>query len=77
MRANPNADLDQTVQLPIQDPLLVNSQSADLGSVLVYKFKMVNQLTLLASTHEDDVSTLTLLALGSHENFNRVLKQSL
>ena len=66
--------MDKTEQLLVQDPLLVNLQSADLGSVLVYKFKMVNQLTLLAYTYEDDVLTLTLLALGSHENFYRDLK---
>ena len=77
MRANPNADLDQTVQLLILDPLLVNPQSADLGSVLVYKFKMVNQLTLLADTHEVHVLTLTLCHLGSHKNFYGNLKQSL
>ena len=77
LHANQSADLDKTEQLLVQDPLLVNLQSGDLGSVLVYKFKMVNQLTLLASTYEGDVSTLTLLALGSHENFYRDLKQSL
>ena len=76
VHANQNADLDKTEQLLVQDPLLVNLQSADLVSVLVFKFKMVNQLSLLAYTYEDDVLTLKLLALGSHENFYRDLKQS-
>jgi mRNA-degrading endonuclease YafQ of YafQ-DinJ toxin-antitoxin module len=31
-------------------------------------------LTLLAYTYEEEVVTLTLLALGSHENFYRNLK---
>lgn len=35
----------------------------------VYKFKMVNQLTLLAYQYEDEQLILTLLMLGSHENF--------
>jgi hypothetical protein len=33
-----------------------------------------NQLTLLAYNYEHDILTLTLLALGSHEIFNRDLK---
>jgi mRNA-degrading endonuclease YafQ of YafQ-DinJ toxin-antitoxin module len=35
---------------------------------------MVNQLALLAYTYEDNRLILTLLALGSHENFYRDLK---
>ena len=65
------------MQLLMQDTRIGNLKSGDLGGIRVYKFKMVNQLNLLAYTHEDDVSTLTLLALGSHENFYRDLKQSL
>ena len=49
----------------------------DLTGVLVYKFKMVNQLTLPAYTWTEDILTLTLLALGSHENFYRDIKRSL
>jgi len=47
----------------------------DLAGVQVYKFKMVGQLMLLAYTFEHDTITLTLLALGSHENFYRDLKR--
>ena len=65
------------MQLLMQDPRIGNFKSGDLGGIRVYKFKMVNHLNLLAYTHEDDVPTLTLLALGSHENFYRDLKQSL
>ena len=61
----------------MQDPRIGNFKSGDLGGIRVYKFKMVNQLNLLADTYEVHVLTLTLLALGSHENFNRDLKQSL
>ena len=75
--ANQKADLDKAVQLLIQDPLIGALKSGDLGGVRVYKFKMVNQLNLLAYSYEDEVLTLSLLALGSHENFYRDLKQSL
>ena len=61
----------------MQDPRIGNFKFGDLGGIRVYKFKMVNQLNLLADTYEVHVLTLTLLHLGSHENFNRDLKQSL
>ena len=77
LHANQKADLDKAVQLLIQDPLIGDLKSGDLGSVRVYKFKMVNQLNLLAYSYEGEVLTLSLLALGSHENFYRDLKQSL
>ena len=47
----------------------------DLAGIRVYKFKMVDQLTLLAYTFEDETVTLTLLVLGSHQNFYRDLKR--
>jgi len=77
LHANQKADLDKAVQLLIQDPLIGDLKSGDLGDVRVYKFKMVNQLNLLAYSYEDEVLTLSLLALGSHENFFRDLKQAL
>ena len=61
----------------MQDPRIGNFKSGDLGGIRVYKFKMVNQLNLLADTHEVHVLTLTLFHLGSHENFYGNLKQSL
>ena len=54
----------------MQDTRIGNFKSGDLGGIRVYKFKMVNQLNLVADTYEDHVLTLTLLHLGSHENFN-------
>ena len=61
----------------MQDPLIGDQKSGDLNGIRVYKFKMVNQLRLLAYSYEDDVLTLTLIALGSQENFYRDLKLSL
>jgi mRNA-degrading endonuclease YafQ of YafQ-DinJ toxin-antitoxin module len=77
LHANQKSGLDKAVQLVMQDPRIGDPKSGDLGSIRVYKFKMVNQLNLLAYSYEDEVLTLTLLALGSHENFYRDLKQSL
>jgi len=70
-------DLDEAVKAIIQDPNIGQPKTGDLTGVLVYKFKMVNQPTLLAYTHHEQTITLTLLALGTHENFYRDLKKSL
>ena len=59
----------------MNDPSLGEMKVGDIAGIRVYKFKMVKQLTLLAYTFEEDIITLTLLALGSHENFYRDLKK--
>jgi mRNA-degrading endonuclease YafQ of YafQ-DinJ toxin-antitoxin module len=77
LHANQKADLDESVRLLMQNPLIGDRKSGDLGGIRVYNFKLVNQLNLLAYSYENEILTLTLLALGSHENFYRDLKQSL
>ena len=77
LHSNQKSDLDKAVQLLIADPMIGDSKAGDLEGVRVHKFKIVNQLNLLAYSYEDKILTLTLLAIGSHENFYRDLKQSL
>jgi hypothetical protein len=50
-------------------------KKGDLNGIRVYKFRMVNQLALLAYEYDDANDRLTLLAYGSHENFYRDLKK--
>ncbi|WP_039758537.1 type II toxin-antitoxin system RelE/ParE family toxin [Bartonella queenslandensis] len=76
LHANQKSDLDQAVRDIISNPTLGDAKIGDLAGVFVYKFKMAKQLTLLAYSYEDQTITLTLLALGSHENFYRDLKQN-
>ena len=40
-----------------------------LAGVRVHKFKVADKQYLLAYTHEKKSDSITLLALGSHENF--------
>ena len=77
LHASQKSDLDKAVEMLMQEPLIGDRKSGDLSGIRVYKFKMVNQLNLLAYSYENEVLTLTLLALGSHENFYRDPKQSL
>ena len=75
LHANQKFDLDKAVEAIMKDPNIGQSKTGDLSDILVYKFKMVKQLTLLAYSYQDETITLTLLALGTHENFYRDLKK--
>lgn len=74
LHKNQKADLDKAIRELIEDPLLGQQKKGDLYLLRVYKFKMVKQLTLLGYSYEDGTVTLELMALGSHENFYRDVK---
>lgn len=71
---NQKADLDQAIRFLIEQPLSSEQKKGDLAYLRVYKFKMVNQDTLLGYSYEESQLILELLAFGSHENFYRDLK---
>jgi mRNA-degrading endonuclease RelE of RelBE toxin-antitoxin system len=75
LHANQKKDLDAAVKAVMADPSSGERKSGDLAGVFVHKFKMVKQMTLLAYSYEDRHATVTLLALGAHENFYRDLKR--
>jgi len=70
---NQKTDLDAAVQNIINNPEIGEAKVGDLAGISVYKFSMVKQQTLLAYQFEDQTITLTLLTLGTHENFSRDL----
>ena len=74
LHKNQKADLDKAVKLLMKDPFLGEQKKRDLSFLRVYKFKLVKQLTLLGYSYEDSTVTLELMALGSHENFYRDVK---
>jgi mRNA-degrading endonuclease YafQ of YafQ-DinJ toxin-antitoxin module len=71
---NQKEDLDKAVKNIMNDTSIGELKVGDLAGVRVYKFKMVTQPVLLAYTYNLDSIILTLLTLGSHENFYRDLK---
>lgn len=75
LHRNQKRDLDNAVREIMADPAIGEMKIGDLAGVLVYKFRMAGQPILLAYGYEDDALTLTLLALGAHENFYRDLKR--
>ncbi len=76
LHKNQKADLDEAIKELMIDPLLGEQKKGDLAFLRVYKFSMVNQLTLLGYSYEDGTVILELMALGSHENFYRDIKKS-
>jgi mRNA interferase RelE/StbE len=70
---NQKTDLHAAIQHIVQNPADGDMKRGDLAGVRVYKFTMVNQLTLLAYLHEPD--RIVLLMVGTHENFYRDLKR--
>ena len=75
LHKNAKLDLDNAINELIKNPLLGELKKGDLAGIRVYKFQMVNQLTLLAYVYDESEPKLLLHAIGSHENFYRDLKR--
>jgi mRNA-degrading endonuclease RelE of RelBE toxin-antitoxin system len=57
------------------DPEIGELKKGDLTNIRVYKFRIHNQLMLLAYKHSK--KELILLSLSTHENFYRDLKKKI
>lgn len=68
------ADLDEAVRAIGANPEIGEAKVGDLTGVRVYKFRLSNQLCLLAYRILDE-NSLKLLTFGPHENFYRDLKR--
>lgn len=67
--------LDRMVRKIINNPEIGDLKVGDLAGVYVHKYKSNNIQYLLAYKIDHDELILTLLALGTHENFYRDLKR--
>lgn len=67
--------LDDEIKKIMQDPFLGERKKGDLDFLRVHKFKISNQEVLLGYMYEEEQLILTLLKLGSHENFYRDIKK--
>jgi mRNA-degrading endonuclease RelE of RelBE toxin-antitoxin system len=73
LKLNQVKDVDRAVETILDDPSIGDEKVGDLDGVMVYKFKMLNQLTLLAYEYNNE--EIILLQLGSHQNFYNELKR--
>ena len=74
LHANQKQQLDDAIKLIIANPNIGAPKKGDLAGISVYKFKMIKQPVRLAYHYQDETITLTLLSLGTHENFYKSLK---
>ncbi|OGT24800.1 MAG: addiction module toxin RelE [Gammaproteobacteria bacterium RIFCSPLOWO2_02_FULL_38_11] len=70
-------EVEDAIETIAKNPMVGEAKKGDLAGVQVYKFRIDNQLILLAYIYDDVERELTLLSLGSHENFYRDLKKNL
>ena len=75
LHKNQLSDVNRAIKEIIENPQIGEQKKGDLAEIMVYKFKMVNQLTLLAYSYDDEKIILTFTALGTHENFYRDIKR--
>jgi mRNA-degrading endonuclease YafQ of YafQ-DinJ toxin-antitoxin module len=68
-------ELDKAIKKIITNPDLGELKKGDLQGIRVYKFRMINQEYLLA--YITSKTNLSLVNMGTHENFYRDLKKSL
>lgn len=66
--------LDRAVKKIAGAPDIGTMKKGDLALVRIYKYKAKTLQYLLAYTYDSDSQTITLLAVGPHENFYRDLK---
>jgi len=75
LKKNEKKALDKAVQKIVEKPDIGQLKKGDLVGVRVHKYKHANKQYLLGYRYNSDELLLTLLALGSHENFYRDLKR--
>ncbi|MEE8343050.1 MAG: type II toxin-antitoxin system RelE/ParE family toxin [Gammaproteobacteria bacterium] len=75
LHKNQKSSLDRAIRKLIKNPGAGQLKKGDLAGVRVYKFKLKTQQYLLAYILDTRKSTMTLLALGTHENFYRDIKR--
>ncbi len=74
LHKNQKHDLDNAIKKIAQNPFIGIMKKGNLSGIRVYKFKMTKQLTLLAYGFYENKIQIIILAIGSHENFYRDLK---
>ena len=75
LHSNQLAEVNKAIKAVIKNPDIREPKKGGLSWLRVYKFKVLGQLVLLGYNIEKNSKTvLTLVSIGSHENFYRDLK---
>lgn len=77
LHANIKELTNDAIEALKENPILGEMKKGDLAGIYVYKYRFSNQEYILACAWNEATKTITLLRLGSHENFYRDLKQQI
>ena len=69
--------LNEIEDLIASNPFLGEEKQLDLKGIKIYKFKLLNQLVLLAYQVDENNKEVIFVTIGGHENFYRDLKNYL
>jgi mRNA-degrading endonuclease RelE of RelBE toxin-antitoxin system len=75
LRPREKESLDEAVRAIAANPEIGEMRKGDLAGVRVYKYRVQDQILLLAYRVARDEDAIKLLAFGAHENFYRDLKR--
>jgi len=75
MHPNQKQTLDNAVNTILQNPEAGSSKTGDLLNLRVYKYKLHGTQILLGYYYHAEEQVITLVSVGSHENFYRDLKR--
>ncbi len=69
--------LKEAIEEIENDPPIGELKKGDLAGIRVYKFRILQQLILLAYLYEEETDELTLVSFAPHENFYSLLKKQI
>ena len=75
LHAGEKAALDKAVKKIVSSPESGTSKKGDLAGVRVLKYKVKARQYLLAYAYDAELELITLLAIGTHENFYRDIRK--
>jgi ParE-like toxin of type II bacterial toxin-antitoxin system len=64
LHKNQKESLDEAIKVILGNPLIGELKKGDLAEVRVYKFRMINNLTLVAYKYEEQNSLIKFFALA-------------
>ncbi len=73
LHANQKKTLDEIIKIIQKNPVVGEEKIGDLAGIRVYKHHILKQLVLIA--YKLDKNKITLMAIGTHQNFYRDLKK--
>jgi len=73
LHSNQLPEINEAIKAIIKDPSIGEKKHGDLSWLMVHKFKILGQLTLIGYCINND--TLTFIAFDLHENFYRDIRK--